>query len=71
MIRSRPSGSYSSPGRRKIGTGGPKPSWQLKGYKIALTGPTAGEDADLLTSESNLKAYSDLLLSCQDEITFG
>ena len=36
----------------------------VKGYKNALTGPTAGEDAALLTSELNLKAYNDLLLSC-------
>ena len=43
----------------------------VKGYNVALTGPTADEDAALLTSELNLKAYNDLLLSCQDEITFG
>ena len=42
----------------------------VKGYRIALIGPAAGEEA-LLTTEINLKAYNDLLLSCQDDITFG
>ena len=31
----------------------------------------ADKDEELPTDEMNLQAYNDLLLSCQDDITFG
>ena len=40
----------------------------IKGYRRALV---ADKDEELPTEEMNLQAYNDLLLSCQDDITFG
>jgi hypothetical protein len=40
----------------------------IRGYRKALI--TDNED-EVPTEEDNLKAYSDLLLSCQDDVTFG
>jgi len=54
----------------KIGIIGLKPLWQLqeiRGYRKALI---ADEEEDMPTAEINLKAYNDLLLSCQDNVTF-
>ena len=40
----------------------------IRGYRKALI---ADEEDDMPTAEINLKAYNDLLLSCQDDVTFG
>ena len=40
----------------------------IKGYRRALI---VDKDEELPTEEMNLQAYNDLLLSCQDDITFG
>ena len=39
----------------------------IKGYRRALV---ADKDEKLPTEEMNLQAYNELLLSCQDDITF-
>ena len=40
----------------------------IRGYRKALI---ADEEEDMSTAEINLKAYNDLLLSFQDDVTFG